>query len=420
MMRNSSWRDILKINLLTALLIVAPAISLATLDGCAKKDPIYIYPSSPPNTTGGLPLPRQNAPAPVDTGDSAPAPEDTSAASTAPADTTTANASTGATDTTATPAPAEEPASPPADAAPADTNDGLPPIVTPPGGSSDSSASAGYSQSGVFKLYQPSLVAKIPLIGGFLDTTATVNKWQATGVAAFGSDLFITATDKSGLTFFKGTVLKMSAADGSGFTNLGKQWLGLKYQMDPTVKGIAIDAAGNIYANDSTTFLYALSQPAYSVQKFSAGYSDSIDIAVANNSVYVATSGGIKKYDPASLTSGTDFAAGVTPSGGIGADPAGNLYVVTSGAIKKITTDGKVSDLITGISGAIDVAATADKVLVLTADGVKMYDSTGKSINSFGLGDYTNGTAISASGTDLFVSDAGTSYLDTKIVKYSM
>jgi hypothetical protein len=404
---------ILKIRLLTVLLILS-GVSITALEGCDKKPPIIIYKTPEPNSNGAI----QNTRQPVYTQPivAQPAPADDSGAvaeEPAPADDTAAEA------------PPETPASATAPvAAEPDPSDSLDipdalPSYAPAGG--DASGSAGYTQAGSFNIYQPGLTSKIPLIGSFLDSTTTVNKWQAVGVAAFGSDIFITAQDKSGLTFFKGTVLKMNAADGTGFTNLGSQWLGVHYQMDPTVRGIAMDSSGNIYANDKATFLYLLNQPDYSVQKINAGLPDAIDIAAAGTSVYVATSAGLKKYESTSLTTGTDFAAGVTPTGGIGSDAAGNLYVVASGVIKKITASGSVSDAISGVTGAIDVVGTDDnKICVLTSEGVKMYDASGKLLSTFGQGEYLKGTAIAASGKDLYVSDEGTSYKDSKIVKYSV
>jgi hypothetical protein len=401
-------------------LIVLASVSITALTGCGKKStPQVPYPTVNPATTTGTTA--QNYDAYQQTGAANPAYQGNGAYladDTGEFDDTTKTNT--ATDTkTNTPAADEtEIADSTPEAGTDDLDTGLPDLepYSPPGGAN--SGSNGYTLAGTFPVDQDSYIpSSIPFIGALAPTR---NQWQAVGIAAVGSDIIISAKDSSGL-FKKGTVITMNGETGKDWKNVGSAWLGLKHPMDATVKGITVDENGNIFASDSSKYIYSLAQPSFSVTLNVSGVSGAMDIASVGTSLIVASTSGLKKFDSSALTSGTDFAAGVTPSGGIGSDSAGNIYVVSGSTIKKINSSGSASDFVTGVTGAIDVVANnSNQVCVLTSDGIKMYDAAGKALSTFGSGDYSNAMAIATNGTDIFVADAGQSYKNSMVVKYSV
>ncbi len=420
-------------------LVILASIAITTMTGCAKKSvPIVPYPSTNPaqagtNTTQNIePMQQAVQPNQAYYGNGATLTEDNGEFDNTGATAKTAGASAAApadaeapadTTTPATETPAEDPGAVGAvdgDIPAADTGDldigGIPdlPSYAPPGGANG--GSNGYTLANTFKVDQDSY-DPTGLVDKFLPSR---NQWQAVGVAVSGSNIYVTAFDKSGV-FKKGTVISMDSESGKNWKNIGSTLLGAKYPMDATVKGIAVDSSGNLFANDTNNFIYQLMQPKFSLQKVSAGLSDALDIASLNSSLIVATTTGLKKYESSAVSSGTDFATGLSVSGGIGSDGSGNLYVISGSVIKKIDASGNAKDFITDATGAIDVVATeAKKVCVLTADGIKMYDETGKFVSTFGAGDYTHATSIAASGKDLFIADTGNTYADSKVIKYSI
>jgi len=283
---------------------------------------------------------------------------------------------------------------------------------------SGSIVSDNYSLAGSFKVDQDSY-----LPGGLLDSfLPSKNQWRASGIAAVGSDLLVTASDASGL-FKKGTVILMNGETGQDWKDLGSKWLGATYPMNYDVKGITFDADGQIYATSMKDFVYVLAQPTFTVEKFSAGIVDGIDIAViASGTVVVATTSGLKKFSTSSsFTSSTDFGQGVAPTGGICADIVGNLYVVSSNSIKKVDSNGAVSTVINDVGAVpIDVAVSdSERIFVLTSSGIKLYSSNGSLVKTFAQGETASPVAITNSGEDIFVADAGTSYKDSKVLRYS-
>ena len=286
---------------------------------------------------------------------------------------------------------------------------------SPPGGANG--GSNGYSLSGNFKVDQDNYVpTAIPYIG---QLAPSKNQWQAVGVAVSGANVVVSAFDNSGF-LKKGTIITMSNDQGANWKNVGSQYFGTKHPMDGTVKGITVDANGKIYSVDSVKYLYSQSGTAV-VTKVDAGISGGLDIVSVGTNLFVATTGGIKKFDPATLTGGTDFAAGVMPTAGMGSDKDGNIYVVVGSIIKKITPDGKATDAVKDAKGAIDVTVTdTGNICVLNADGVTMYDKDGKQLSTFGQGDSIAPTAIASSGKDIYVADSGQTYVDSQIVKYSI
>jgi len=275
-----------------------------------------------------------------------------------------------------------------------------------------------YSLAGSFNVDQDTY-----LPGGLFDSyLPSKNQWRVSGVVAVGTDLLVTASDTSGL-FKKGTVILMNSETGQDWKDLGSKWLGVSYPMNSDIKGITFDSDGNVYANSAKGFLYVLSQPSFSVVKNTSDIVSGLDIAsIGSGIVVVSTSTGLKKYTSSdSFAVGTDFAKGLVPTGGVCTDSDGNLYVVSSNAIKKVNSSLIVSTVISDVGTApIDVAVTdSGKIFVLTSSGIKIYSSAGVLAKTFAQGDVASPVSISASGEDIFVGDAGTTYKDSKVLRYS-
>lgn len=285
---------------------------------------------------------------------------------------------------------------------------------TPPAGSAGSS----YTLTDQYPITQSS--GKLGVVTQFLPS---VDKWQAVGIASDGPNIIVSVRGTSNFAFSSGTVLELPSDTGAGVKKIGSTLLGSKNPIGKTVKGITVDSSGKIYAVDETKNIYLLPK-ANSVTISDAGITGGIDINMVGSSLVVATSTGLKKYDPTQLTgaaiTGTDFATGVLPTGGIGADSEGNTYVVVGSIIKKITATGTATDIVKDATGAIDVAVdNSGKICVLTPTDVLVYDKTGKSITTLSA-DFISPKAIAAAGNNLLVADYGTSYQDSMIHKFSI
>lgn len=287
---------------------------------------------------------------------------------------------------------------------------------TPPAGSGGSS----YTLTDQYLITQSS-AGKLGVVTQFLPS---VDKWQAVGVASDGANILISVSGTSNFAFGSGTVLSMPSDTGAGVKKIGSTLLGSKNPIGKTVKGITVDSSGKIYAVDETKNIYLISK-ANSVITSDAGITGGIDINSVGSALIVATTSGLKKYDPTQLTgkqavTGTNFGPAITPTGGIGTDKEGNVYVVAGNVIKKVTSSGEATDIVKDLADAVDVAVdNSGKICVLTKDSVLVYDNTGKSITTLSS-DFISPKAITASGNNLFVADYGTSYADSMIHKFSI
>ncbi len=410
-----------KIKVLPVLLLALMSFSGA----CTKKStPIVPYPSISPSSATGVDNTQNYSPYqqgvganPDYYGNGSTLTDDTSAFNgTQPTDNTQVSSNTGAGVNTGTGTSVDAGLS---------TDLGIPTDIpnlepySPPGGGAASNGES-YTLAGNIAVDQDSYIpASIP----FGALAPSRNQWQGVGVAATGSTIIITAFDKSGL-FKKGTAISMNAETGKDWKNIGSTLLGTRHPLDVTVKGITVDPSGKIFAVDAQKYIYVISK-ANTVDKIDAGISGGLDIATVSDGIVVATTTGLKKY-PSSITSKdvgspTELGAGLTATGGMGTDSAGNIYVISNSTVKKVTSTGTVSDLITGVDGAIDVAVNSSgKVFVLTSQGIVMYDAAGKKIDTFGNGDFLVPTAIASNGKDIFVTDSGETYQTSQVVKYSV
>ncbi len=323
---------------------------------------------------------------------------------------------TTATTPTDTSTSSTEPSSTAGAELPDDIGGNLPNIApyTPPGGA----AASTYTYVNEFPLVAQSTSKIGAIVGAYLPSS---DKWQAVGIASSGASVYLSSVGTSNFAFSSGTVISINSETGGDIKKVGSTLLGTRNPLSKEVRGISIDAAGKIFGVDGK-FLYVIDKPS-SVTITDAGLSGAIDTAVTGASLVVATSSGLKKYDPSTLTgkapvTGTDFGK-ISPTGGIGTDKDGNVYVVAGSIIKKITPTGETTDVIKDATGAVDVAVdSSNRICVLSKDSVVAYDNTGKKITSFG-GEFVDGRAITTSGSNLYVADFGTSYKDSKVVIYA-
>lgn len=290
------------------------------------------------------------------------------------------------------------------------------PNYSPPSGGG-TSGGVTYALAGNIAVDQDSYVpSSIPLVGSYIPSR---NQWQAIGVAASGSTIMLTASDKSGV-FKKGTAITISSATGKDWKNIGSTTLGTRHPMDATVKGITVDSSGKIYTIDAEKYIYVIPK-ANTVNKVDAGFSGALDVVAVSDGLVISTTTGLKKYPFSSITTGSELGTRVIPTGGVGADKSGNVYVVSSSTIKKVTPAGVVSDFATGVDSALDVTVNNEgKVFVLTNQKVIIFDEAGKQVTTFGEGEFIAPQAIATNGLDIFVSDSGSTYKDSQIAMYSI
>lgn len=244
----------------------------------------------------------------------------------------------------------------------------------------------------------------------------TFNQWQAKGIAVSSGTIYVSAADAGGV-FKKGTVVKMSSADGKSWKDLSSSLLGLRHPIDSTILGLAV-SGGTILAGDSSGKMYSVDASKGSVKVLKS--SPATDVASAGGSFYVSN-GSLERTD-SSATSRTPI-TGMNVSGGIGADMRGNVYAISGATIKKFdATSQQVIDVVMGdIGSAIDVAADDRNgdIYVLEQSNIKRFNSNGQLLSTFPSGaSKPVGIAADESGF-IYVADAGTTYKDSKVIKFS-
>lgn len=258
------------------------------------------------------------------------------------------------------------------------------------------------------------------LVGSFKTDRDFFNQWQAKAIEVKNGTIYIAAIDTKFPS--KGTVITMDSSSGENWKNLGKSLLksvltlGLAgYTISKNACGIAVDSNTNIFVLDTSKYIYTLQAPKYDIKKKQGDLIGGLDITATNNSIYIASSSGLKKYD-SSLSSSTSI--NLQPTGGIGSDKNGNVYVVSGNKIKKVDKNGMVTDVVTGLNSPIDVAVNkSGDVFVLDSGEVKHFNN-GILKGSFG-GDSLVATSIAIDENDnVYVADFGQSDKDSKIDKY--
>lgn len=253
-------------------------------------------------------------------------------------------------------------------------------------------------------------------VGSFQVDQALLNQWQARGLAVSGGSIYITAADTNGLSK-KGTVIKMNSSDGKGWKDLASKYLGISHPIDATVEGIAVNG-GNIIAVDTAGKIYSVDASNGSVKTLKTGGGK--DIAAGAGSIFIAN-GTVEKTD-SSASSRMPFQGIPSVSGGVGADNMGNVYAVSGTTIKKGDPSGMATDIITSdLTMPIDVAVDnrAGDIYVLDSNMIKRFNSNGQILSTFSSGATKPvGIAVDESGA-VYIADAGSSYKDSKIVKFA-
>lgn len=237
--------------------------------------------------------------------------------------------------------------------------------------------------------------------------------WQAKGVAVSGNVVFASAVGKTKLVFTSGTVLKIEGGKFKDFATT------LTYHpIASTVQGIAF-GGGKLFVADSGSYIYSVDPSSGKVTSVKSAPSK--DIAVAGGNVFVAN-GSVEKADSTMKT--RSAVAGLTSSGGIGADNTGNVFAVNGSKVQKLgPSDTQPMDVITtDISGGIDVAVDNRNgdLYVLEQQNIKRFNSSGSLMVSFP----STATAPVAIALDdagnIYVADSGTAGTkdSSKIIKF--
>lgn len=279
----------------------------------------------------------------------------------------------------------------------------------------DPSTDYGYNDNSSYST--PTQQAPNAQVGSFPVDDDFFNSWQARGIAVAGGSIYVTAADTSGLSK-KGTVIKMSAADGKSWKNLGSKWLGISHPMDATVEGLTVNG-GNIIAVDPSGKIYSVDASTGTVKTLKTGGGK--DVAASAGSIYIS-SGTVEKTD-SSASSRLPITGIPSVTGGIGSDNLGNVYAVSGTTIKKSDPSGQqVTDVITSdLSSPIDVAVDnrAGDIYVLDATMIKRFNVNGQLLSTFSSGaSKPVGIAIDEGGA-LYVADAGATYKESKVFKFA-
>lgn len=310
-------------------------------------------------------------------------------------------------------APGDEPAADPGSEEPA---------AAPTGGDPDTNTMPDVA---VNEPYTPSTTsgsgaASYSAEGSFMVDQDTFNQWQAVNVASDGINVYVAAVDAKSPA--KGTVITMDASGGS-WKDIGKSLLAtisfgaLGYKMDETITGLALDSSGNVLVTDTADRVYSMATPKYSITETEMAISGTYDVVSAGDNYYVASATGIQKFG-SDLSAPSSFGS-VTPTGGLGADSAGNVYAVVGTGIKKFDAAGKATDVAKDLSSPIDVAVdSSGNIFVLTSSSVVWFNSSGAKQGEFGNGEFQTPTAIAADSNGVWVVDAGSSHKDSALIKY--
>lgn len=243
-----------------------------------------------------------------------------------------------------------------------------------------------------------------------------LNQWQAKTVAVTNGTIYVGATDAKGL-FKKGSILRMNSETGKDWKNIGSKWLGLRFPIDKTVRGIATNGStlvavgekGNLYTIDSNKKI--------TTAKSGPG----TDVAVGAGAIYIANGSGVEKSDSSGQTRA--LIPNFSISGGICTDSKGNLYGVGGSTVKKLTLgEEDPVDIITqGINNALDVAVD-DKngfIYVLESSEIKRFTLEGVLQSTFGNGATKANSIATDELGNVYVADEGKDHKTSRIIKFA-
>jgi hypothetical protein len=243
-----------------------------------------------------------------------------------------------------------------------------------------------------------------------------LNQWQAKNVAVSGGKIFVAVSDNKNI-FKKGSIVKMSAESGKEWENIGDSWFGLKYNMDKTISGVAVNGS-NLVSVDRNGSLHIIENMKTVKTKKTGG---GIDVAVGAGMIFIANGSGVEKADNSG--EGRTLIPNVSITAGITADSQGNIYGISNNVVKKFDSNGtNITDVITqGISGAIDLALDEKNsfIYVLEQREIKRFTTSGILTASFSNGAIKpTGIATDELG-NVYVSDEGKDYKTSKIIKFA-
>ena len=252
-------------------------------------------------------------------------------------------------------------------------------------------------------------------LGTFMADQATLNQWQARGIAVSSGTIYLSVADTSGLSK-KGAIVKMSSTDGKSWKDLTSKLLGLSHPISATVEGLSV-SGGTIVAADSSGKIYNVdaSNGKVNVIKGTGGK----DVASSAGSLFIAN-GSVEKTDTSA--SSRLPVNGMSATGGVGSDNLGNVYAVSGNTIKKADNTGMVQDVVTSdLTAPLDVAVDSRNgdIYVLEQAMIKRFTSNGQLVVPFSNGATKPvGIAIDEAGA-VYVADAGTSNKDSKVIKFA-
>jgi hypothetical protein len=243
--------------------------------------------------------------------------------------------------------------------------------------------------------------------------------WQATGIVAVDGQIYITASDRTGMSR-RGSVLTQDAK--GNWKDIGDTWLGLKHPLNNTVRGIAANSSGELVAVEASGKLGQITTaPKPKIKTVSTGQSGLLDVVCYSNSYYISTGTQIRKLSP-DLTTSEALAVNLSLTGGMGIDKGGNFYSVATGQIVKVTPDGTKSVAIDNVMNAVDVAVAKDgRLVVLLTDGIAVYSATGEKLKDIGAGQVGTGSSIYVDSTNtIYVADTGKNRKTSQILTFGL
>ncbi|MFN8575329.1 MAG: hypothetical protein U0354_00590 [Candidatus Sericytochromatia bacterium] len=240
------------------------------------------------------------------------------------------------------------------------------------------------------------------------------NQWQAKGVAASSGTVYVTVADNTSL-FKKGSIIRMDTESGKNWKNIGSAWLGLRYPLDKTIQGIAINGT-NLVAIDTKGSFYSVENK----QKVKSSKSASgTDVAVGAGSIFISNGSSVDKAD--SSGQGRTAISGLTVTGGIGTDEQGNLYAVSGSGVKKVDTKLNVTDITRqGVENGVDVAVDTKNgfIYVLENSQIKRFTMDGVLSSTFGNGAIKAVSIATDELGNVYVADEGKDHKTSKIIKF--
>jgi len=246
-----------------------------------------------------------------------------------------------------------------------------------------------------------------------------LNQWRARGISILDGFIYVAVSDTKNL-FKKGSIVKMTTESGDSWENIGDNYF-VKYKIDQDVQAVAADSTA-IYAVDSKGSFYVIgastSKITSKITSVSSGPGK--DLAIGKDCIYIANGSTVEKSD----ISGGDrtIISDLVINGGIATDSSGNLYVTSGNTIKKVNeSDGKIVDVATeGIDSPIDITVDEKRgfIYVLESADIKRFDMDGKLLASFGNGSMQPVSIATDELGNVYVADEGTTYKDSKIVKF--